>query len=885
MVRLRDASAALIAGGAAWLSQGKLGFATADGGRIGVLPVSFTAIALVLLAMAIVFLLARRGASSAPIALLALVVLPWLPIPLPAAFLLWAGPATLLVWCAVALAMLVSLPRPAVVWTPNRTRLAPQTLAAILAFAVYAISFWQVSPQVPGGDEPHYLVITQSLLKDGDLRIENNHRRGDYRAFFAGELPPHYIQRGRDGEIYSIHAPGLPALVAPVFAIGGYPGVVLMLLVLASLGSALAWRLGYIVAGREDAAWFGWAAATLSATAIFHSFTVYPDGLGGAIVLTGVWALLRAERDGGRTLPWFLHGAALALLPWLHTRFAALAGTLGAIILLRLSSRRDAAGKAVGFLTVPALSALGWVAYFIAIYGRPDPSAPYGTAAARDFSLEFVPSGSLGILFDQRFGVLAYTPVLAFAFVGLAAMLWTPGRRRLALEILFVGVPYFLAVTNYAMWWGGRSAPARFLMPIVPLLAIPSAFAWFTIKSRATRAVALAALAFSLIAVACLVVVRDGALAFNGREGYAQWLDWLNPSIDLARGVPVWFRGGDLPYFRDVVVWIALLVFAWMALHHLASTRALRSRAALATATAGVYAAAATVAVAIVWGLNGVPGIAGTNAQFAILRHIAGDHRLVAARLDPWSRLAVSDIATSMRIEPSLTASQPGAGRRDGSLFQLPPVPAGRYRLKVRAPGGGGWLMVGINERDPFAIVTQELTAPPQPIELNLPVAVRSVVLKGDEEARRAVRGLVVEPLSTVPAEQRLTDAYARRAVRYGDAVAFFVDEGLFAEPEAFWVGGSRRGTIVVQPDASRAAMTLLLRNAPTANRLVIETGTWRDELSLEPGEERHVQVPLDTARGATMITFAAETGFRPSAVNPNSRDDRFLGVWVKIEN
>ena len=83
------------------------------------------------------------------------------------------------------------------------------------------------------------------------------------------------------------------------------------------------------------------------------------------ISLTGVWALLRArqEAEGGsdRLRPWFLHGAALALLPWLHTRFALLAGGLGALVLLRLARTNNAAGKAVAFLSVPAVSALGWV--------------------------------------------------------------------------------------------------------------------------------------------------------------------------------------------------------------------------------------------------------------------------------------------------------------------------------------------------------------------------------------------------------------------------------------------------------------------------------------------------------------------------------------------
>ena len=145
-------------------------------------------------------------------------------------------------------------------------------MAGALAFAIFAFAAWQVSPSVPGGDEPHYLVITQSLLLDGDLKIENNHTRGDYQVYYAGRLAPHYVRRGANGEIYSIHAPGVSALVAPAFAVGGYHGVVLFLLVLAACGSALAWHVAWLASGQPSAAWFGWAAVTLSATTIFHSF-------------------------------------------------------------------------------------------------------------------------------------------------------------------------------------------------------------------------------------------------------------------------------------------------------------------------------------------------------------------------------------------------------------------------------------------------------------------------------------------------------------------------------------------------------------------------------------------------------------------------------------
>ncbi len=839
-----------------------------------------------------------------PVWLLALIVLPWLPWPAPAPFLIWTGSIRWLIWSAVALVMLAT----AVAGGDRRPRLerflpgavallrdSPVLAAGALAFVLFAFAAWEVSPSVPGGDEPHYLVITQSLLLDRDLKIENNHTRGDYQSYYAGTLAPHYIRRGTDGEIYSIHAPGLAALVAPAYAVGGYRGVVLWLIVIASCGSALAWRLAWLASGSHSAAWFGWAAVTLSATTIFHSFTVYPDGVGGVIVLTGVWALLRAEEErrtgDARLLPWLLHGLALALLPWLHSRFALLAGSIGALVLLRLSVTKNPAGKAVAFLSVPAFGAVCWLGFFRAIYGVADPSAPYGTT--RDFSVAFIPGGLAGLLFDQRFGLIANAPVLFVGVAGLVMMLRVRripapvphssglADRRLALELLFVMVPYLLTATSYAMWWAGWSAPARFANPAVPILAIPCAVAWIRIRNRASRVMAAGALALTGFVSSVLVLTDGGRLAYNTRETTALWLDWASRLTPLAEGLPIWYRGREGPFAVDLVVWAVALALAWWCARALAGLTALRTRGRFLTAVIAVHLTAAMIAVTAVWRLHGVDGVLAAPAALDILHGVATEPRTLALQIMPPRVLAPDRLLAMLWLEPAVRRLPAAArGRTDPTVAVLPRIPAGRYRLRVEGGGPGGWLMLGIGQ-DQFALRSEALTWPAPPIEIEFPVDVRALIVRGDEDARRAVRRVVVEPLSIAPASARLTDLVARRAVRYEGVSVFFLDDRSFAEPDGFWVGGSRQSTFVLQADRPQPSIDLHLRNAPVDNRLTLESGQWREELTLAAGEERHLQVPLGPGQRAVLVTATSTSGFRPSASTPDSRDDRFLGVWI----
>jgi hypothetical protein len=93
----------------------------------------------------------------------------------------------------------------------------------------------------------------------------------------------------------------------------------------------------------------GWSVA-FAAPFVYHAFAVYPEATGAGLVMCGVLWLV--ERDAGAAtrhatthgpepaapsfLVLVLLGAALGLLPWLHTRYAVLSIVLGAAIVVRL---------------------------------------------------------------------------------------------------------------------------------------------------------------------------------------------------------------------------------------------------------------------------------------------------------------------------------------------------------------------------------------------------------------------------------------------------------------------------------------------------------------------------------------------------------------------
>jgi hypothetical protein len=400
-------------------------------------------------------------------------------------------------------------------------------------------------PAGPQGDEPHYLAMAQSLRSDSDLDLRDEFAGREYAAFFAGELEPHTSPRSPRGRLYSLHAPGLPALILPAYVLGGYGGVRVLLSALVALAGVLVWRHVQEIRRSPGLALAAWAVFALTPPLAFFGVAVYPEV--PAALATAVF-LLTSRRDsrGGALVAASLAAAAL---PWLHPKFLPLAALGLGLTLVRRGPR---APRVVAGL-VPLLSLLGLLAWFEATFGRASFAAAYGPGFASDVAARRVPWGLPALFLDRQFGLLAVAPVFVLALPG-ALRLWTRQTGE-ALRALLLSAAVLVVGGAFSMWWGGSCPPARFVVPALPALAILLAGG---LERWPGVGAALGGFGLGVVAVAA----QAPRALHNRGDSESALLRVLAPGVDLDGLLPSFVVGDE----RTVVLAATLagaLALAW----------------------------------------------------------------------------------------------------------------------------------------------------------------------------------------------------------------------------------------------------------------------------------------------------------------------------------
>jgi len=394
-------------------------------------------------------------------------------------------------------------------WGRRFAALSPKKKIAILFLGSFLVFNAGTLFLVSGGptfsgDEPHYLLISHSLLRDGDFNLANNYEDRDYAGFmmFEGKTAAHVVPGAKPGSRYSFHSPGVAFLMLPFYALSvllkGRALVFFIRLGMSLWGAFFAVQLYLYIRSewqKESLALKLWFLTSFTTPVFFYSIHVYPEIVVAALSLA-VFRILRFAP----ALTWkkaAVCGLLLGSFFWFHAlKYIALFIPLFLYGLWALMKRPRTRRPLVFFIMATAVVIFSYLQFQHALYGTYSLSTVSWAAQMTDTGQEFIRFAKAllfkiplrdrwetlaGYFLDQRDGLFFYAPLFFFALFGAVEML----RRKRKDFWLLLGLtaPYVL-VSAFLTQRTGYAPQARPLVSVIWALTIW--LGYFLVHNRKT---------------------------------------------------------------------------------------------------------------------------------------------------------------------------------------------------------------------------------------------------------------------------------------------------------------------------------------------------------------------------------------------------------------
>jgi hypothetical protein len=413
----------------------------------------------------------------------------------------------------VVWSLLLGRPREGAITSRLEKLTARRGFNAAMLVLVGVIAFGRVPQEEKeagafGGDEPKYLRIAFSLLRDTDadigggrtetpslaVRVQQARNllltgRDSVVNLFRPVVVPeghvwnagNWTVRGLDGGLYHLQPPGLPALVAVALGIGETvlperdPGiyVFVLLAIIWTLAARELWRLAMEITTDPLTSAVLVAMVFLSAPVWIGGYQLFPESL-ALLLFPLLFRRLRtsARELGARTA--LLCGLVCGYLLWVHPKLTLVSAFFAALALLRPNtSIRSKVVFAIAFGLV-AFTALLYCHHISGLF-RPEGlyirQGEEYVGSPNPLSLRFA-AGAAKALVGGRDGLLVFAPILALGIMAMTA-LKRSSRSTLEIWCLFGLVWLTSAVHDGA----SLGSPSRLMAPVafVPALFLARA--------------------------------------------------------------------------------------------------------------------------------------------------------------------------------------------------------------------------------------------------------------------------------------------------------------------------------------------------------------------------------------------------------------------------
>ncbi|UOG30078.1 hypothetical protein [Leptospira noguchii] len=387
-------------------------------------------------------------------------------------------------------------------------------LSLPVLYYIITILSWERKKKIPiTGDEPHYLMISESILKDWDFDLKNNYEEDKVVKKIIGpvDLENHTIEK--NGKYYSIHSIGTSCIVWIGYSIYGIVGARMSLALLAGILPFLFYQLGKM---------FQFTGTEAAAIAVLYSISlpfplaagqIFPDLPTGVLFILVFTILLRIDpktfRDPlspntppevfkknftskfkyifeNQNILMFLCGLTIGSLIWLHVK------NLPIIMLilfwtltdkkLNLKSKGILLGTSLFFILSFLICNFIWFQSFFGPYGK--------TNSPPTFELNFSHwvTVFLGLFMDRNQGLFFQNPMIWFqGIVGFLLLIRDTNSRRIGVLLLLVLVLQLGLNAGHPCSYGCLSLPGRFQWSTAALFFLPVLCGWKVFSSFSKR--------------------------------------------------------------------------------------------------------------------------------------------------------------------------------------------------------------------------------------------------------------------------------------------------------------------------------------------------------------------------------------------------------------
>jgi hypothetical protein len=431
------------------------------------------------------------------------------------------------------------------------------------------------------GDEPHYLLITHSLIKDFDINVGNNYSNKDYKNYMPEniKLRPH-ARFGKKGIkfLYSIHLPGVSFLLIPLYFIGLIlKGKWILLILRAGIGvfGALLGVQIYLFLkenfGDEKKALFVWIIYSFTIPILFYSIHIYPEVVIALFSIFIFRKIYSKNKISNKLL--LLLGFLLSTFLWFGVKYNLLFFLFSALGIYLLLKNKGIGFRIIYFLIFPLISYLLFVLFLHHLYGSITPLSVYEGPVSSEYIkyyykmvLTEVPFSQrietlLNYFLDQRDGLLLYSPIYLFSFLGFLELL--KRKKQLVFSLLFISLPYILGYA-FLTQRGGYAPQARPLIAVFWIAGIFLGSFFVYNKKNFFNFIAYLCLGISFVMV--FLMLKDPYALYQAtthdvttREGRLFLTNFNNLHFSLTSLLPSFIKVDNSKYLPNYI-WTALLL-------------------------------------------------------------------------------------------------------------------------------------------------------------------------------------------------------------------------------------------------------------------------------------------------------------------------------------